>query len=359
MPKKYELAVVIGRFQPFHLGHDALITEAFRQADNVLVLIGSAFQARDPRNPFTYEEREEMITNALPQYFEDDTDQRLWFAPLRDYFYEDNKWIKQVQQTIQDNCHQMGLHGTGAKVCLVGHDKDHTTYYLKWFPSYDFVNADKFVEMGERPIDATQIRTLMFNRQYRLVAGALHEPTNQWMTEHYFGSPEFEHTLEEYNFIQRYKEQWRAAPYPVTFCTVDAVLLQGGHVLLIKRKSAPGKGLWALPGGYLNQKETHRQGMIRELKEETAVKVPVPVLEANITHQQVFDHPDRSLRGRTITNAFLIELPGPPDGKLPKVKGMDDAEAAKWFPVSEALEMSDQLFEDHHSIISMLTARAK
>jgi bifunctional NMN adenylyltransferase/nudix hydrolase len=79
--------------------------------------------------------------------------------------------------------------------------------------------------------------------------------------------------------IEKYKESWKAAPFPPTFVTVDAVVVQSGHVLLVKRKAMPGAGLWALPGGFLNQEETLLDGAIRELKEETKIKVPVPVLK--------------------------------------------------------------------------------
>jgi len=148
------------------------------------------------------------------------------------------------------------------------------------------------------------------------------------------------------------------APYAPTFFTVDSVVIQGGHILLVKRRSAPGKGLWALPGGFLNQEETARTACIRELREETGLKVPVPVLNGSITYEKLFDKPDRSLRGRTLTQAFLIELNGG-DAKLPKVNGMDDAEEAKWFPIGEVMNMSEQLFEDHFSIIQTMVARAK
>ena len=120
-----------------------------------------------------------------------------------------------------------------------------------------------------------------------------------------------------------------------------------GHVLMIKRKACPGMGLWALPGGFLNQNERILDGMIRELKEETGIKVPVPVLIGNIKGQQVFDDPNRSLRGRTITHAFFIELPA---GELPHIKGMDDAEKAKWIPLSFIRE--EELFEDHYQILN-------
>ena len=86
--------------------------------------------------------------------------------------------------------------------------------------------------------------------------------------------------------------------------------------------------------------------MIRELREETGIKVPAPVLVGNIKDTKVFDAIDRSARGRTITHAFKIVLP---DGPLPKVKGMDDAEKAQWIPIAEV--KSDMTFDDHFDII--------
>jgi bifunctional NMN adenylyltransferase/nudix hydrolase len=118
---------------------------------------------------------------------------------------------------------------------------------------------------------------------------------------------------------------------------------------MIKRRSEPGKGLWALPGGFVNAgtDASVQDAAIRELREETGLKVPVPVLRGSITASKVFDAIDRSARGRTITHAFKFELA---DGELPKVKGMDDAEKAKWIPFAEI--KSEECFEDHYEIIS-------
>jgi bifunctional NMN adenylyltransferase/nudix hydrolase len=115
---------------------------------------------------------------------------------------------------------------------------------------------------------------------------------------------------------------------------------------MIKRRASPGKGLWAAPGGFLNQAERIEDAAIRELREETKIKVPAPVLRGNIKASHVFDAPNRSLRGRTITHAYLIELPA---GELPKVKGGDDAEKAKWIPLNELDE--SVCFEDHYAIV--------
>jgi bifunctional NMN adenylyltransferase/nudix hydrolase len=81
--------------------------------------------------------------------------------------------------------------------------------------------------------------------------------------------------------------------------------------------------------------------------------VPEPVLRGSIVDQEVFDDPNRSSRGRTITHCFLIKLRD--DTALPKVKGSDDADKALWIPISE-LRPEDH-FEDHYHMIQAMLAR--
>ncbi len=136
-----------------------------------------------------------------------------------------------------------------------------------------------------------------------------------------------------------------------TFITTDAVVVQSGHVLVIRRGHQPGKGLLALPGGFLASGATLEDNAIKELKEETQIKVPAQVLRGSIKSSHVFDYPERSQRGRTVTHAYFIELA--PDLKegLPRVKGGDDAAKAFWLPLSALGEKEDAFFEDHIHII--------
>ncbi len=157
---------------------------------------------------------------------------------------------------------------------------------------------------------------------------------------------------DEYAFVQAYKQQWAGAPYPPTFNTVDAVVVQSGHLLVVRRGARPGLGQLALPGGFIGEDETFKDAVLRELREETRLKVPMPVLAGSIIKAERFDDPHRSSRGRTITEAFLIRLTD--QTTLPKVKGGDDASAAFWMPLAEVKTQSKDFFEDHWFIIQKM-----
>jgi bifunctional NMN adenylyltransferase/nudix hydrolase len=199
------------------------------------------------------------------------------------------------------------------------------------------------------PLSAVNIRDLYFKRSYNsnFIKHVVPETTYDFLQE-FRRTEEFEQIIREREFVETYKKQYASLPYPPIFSTADSVVIQSGHVLMIKRRAEPGKGLWALPGGYVNANtdKSVLDAAIRELREETGIKVPEPVLRGSIKDNRVFDAIDRSPRGRIITHCFKIELP---DGPLPRVKGQDDAEKAKWVPIAEV--RSEECFEDHYEIL--------
>lgn len=347
-----DLLVFIGRFQPVHIGHIEVIRTALSKAKYVAVLIGSSNQPRTSKNPWTYLEREDMIMEALAE-IDPALCSRLIVKSLRDQKYNDQKWASDVQHLVAEAVEDAGLRSTGAvnpnkvKVGLIGHSKDESSYYLKMFPQWTMIEH----AMNE-DVSATDLRRLMFEgKSSRFLAGVL-PPHVYGVIEAFKKSKEYEVLQREYDMLKMYKKAWEAAPYAPTFVTTDAVVVQAGHVLLIERDAAPGEGLWAMPGGFLNQNEWIEDGVIRELREETKLKVPVPVLQGSIKYRGVFDRPDRSLRGRTITHAYLIELP---PGPLPPVKGSDDARKARWWPINEIRE--ELMFEDHYHIVQDLLGK--
>lgn len=334
----YDFLVFIGRFQPFHKGHQFVINEALKQGQKVIILCGSAHQPRSLRNPWYVQEREQMIRSCFSQT----ENRRIVIAPLMDVLYNDELWIRNVQQTIEGivASHHNQLH-LEPKVGLIGHSKDSTSYYLKLFPQWSSVEIANY-----QSISSTPIRQAFFKNHDNLNIEALPQDILAFLAR-FSKSPDYIYLQEEWEFIQQYKQGWDAAPYPPTFVTVDAVVIQSGHLLLVERKARPGKGQWALPGGFVRQQETLIKACLRELREETKLRVPEPVLKGSIRDRQVFDEPNRSSRGRTITHAFHIELK--PDTTLPKVKGSDDAKEAFWLPLAQL--DSTRLYEDHYFII--------
>lgn len=337
MSKQYKRAIVIGRFQPFHNQHAELIKSAFEIADQVIVLVGGSFKPRTPKDPFTFDERASIIQQWwLISAFPDNCE--LAIAPIRDYMYSDATWAENVQRTVA------GIPKFGAEASetvLVGCNKDESSFYLKMFPQWALHE-----EPYREHIDATRIRDLLFeNTSLDFVRGTV--PDSTWdFLKRFKMSEDFAYVINERDIINKYKQAWKAAPYAPTFVTADAVVVCSGHVLMIERGAAPGFGLDALPGGFLEQHEMWIDGVLRELREETKLKVPEPVLRGSIRDTAIFDHPKRSARGRTITQAALIVLP---DGPLPKVKGSDDARKAKWVPLGDL--RSEATFEDHLDIV--------
>jgi bifunctional NMN adenylyltransferase/nudix hydrolase len=353
MNKKYDFLIFIGRFQPFHSGHLKVVEKAFEQSEKVIMLIGSAHQPRSIRNPWSFQERDEMIRSCLTH----SESQRLITAPLMDVTYNDELWVKNVQSTINGlvTAHFATPH-KHPKVGLIGHSKDHSSYYLNLFPQWGSVAVDDYKNINATPIrnhllnveqghHADKIQQLHSEDQIPL---GVSEYLNQFVISQH--QDIFTQLCSEYQFIKKYKSGWEVAPYQPTFVTVDAVLIQSGHILLVERKARPGKGLLALPGGFLDAGERLKDACVRELREETKLKVPLPVLYGSIKHNDVFDDPYRSMRGRTITHAFYIELK--PNQELPKVKGGDDAKRAFWLPLSEL--NPEQMFEDHYFIIQKM-----
>jgi len=345
---KYDLLVFIGRFQPLHLGHNSVINKALTLSKRVLVLVGSANRSRCERNPWTFEERKLMITaNYLNEY----QNGRLIVKPLNDHMYHDDLWVQETQDTIRkavlsslegNNEHHYSDGLNDVSVGLIGCEKDHTSYYLNLFPTFGSERVDYVV-----PLNSTDIRNIYFDSGDLDKIESAVTSTTKTALGAFTWTQEYSKLQDEIAFNKQYKES--VAKYPRIEHTVDAVVLQSGHVLLVRRRAEPGKGKWALPGGFVNPTEKLKEAMLRELKEETRIKVPRPVLEGRVRGTHCFDDPNRSARARIITQAFLIDLP---PGPLPKVKGSDDADKAVWVPISQ-LDPT-KLFEDHYFIIKKM-----
>jgi bifunctional NMN adenylyltransferase/nudix hydrolase len=336
-----DAAVYIGRFQPFHAGHAALLKLALATAPLCVVVLGSSYQARTPKNPFTWQERAHMIRLALAPADRE----RVVFVPVRDY-YDEQRWTAAVREGVAA---VLAQRVDAASIALVGHFKDATSEYLRSFAGWRLVDAERCA-----PVDATAVRDAFFGSAGSDTAAALATLVDRLpqSTLEFLGSwsatPTFDALAEEWRGLRTYREAWACAPYPPVFVTVDAIVRCAQHVLLVRRGRPPGKGLYAAPGGFIEQRETAYQSAVRELREETSLDLPEVVLRQSLRTVRVFDHPDRSQRGRTITHAHFFDLG---DIELPAVSASDDAESAAWLPIDKLTALEDQFHDDHFHML--------
>lgn len=118
---------------------------------------------------------------------------------------------------------------------------------------------------------------------------------------------------------------------------VGAVVVDRGRVLLIERANEPLKGEWSLPGGALELGETLEEGVVREVLEETGLRVePVQVAKA-------FDRISRDDQGRVRYHFVLVDfLCHLSDGQsADAVRCASDAVRARWASVAELGEVRD------------------
>lgn len=332
--KDASLALVIGRFQPFHKGHERMCRAALEGADRLLVILGSARQAPSIRNPFSDAQREALIRASLP----DIAPERLLFAGVPDVFYNEQYWLQLVNEAVD-------RHALGGSVTLYGHNKDSSSYYLALFPQWNYVELPNFQGLSATPQRDALLAAGVAAAQACLEERAMHFPAaGLSCLREQLTSPQFEACCEDYVVIQAYRHAWASAPYPPIFVTVDALVECGGKILLIQRGQPPGRGLWALPGGFLDQGERLQAGAERELREETGLD-----LQAH-PHQclamRPYDAPERSTRGRFVTHLFHYRLDAPVP---PAVSGGDDAAVARWFAPADI--HPESLFEDHYCIL--------
>ena len=122
--------------------------------------------------------------------------------------------------------------------------------------------------------------------------------------------------------------------------TADLVVFSGNDVLLIERGTEPYAGRWALPGGHVEHNETSRAAAVREAAEETGLTIA----SSRLLRVGVYDDPDRDPRARVVSVAYMTAI-----DTLAPVKAGDDARAAAWVDIDDAL--NGPMAFDHRRIL--------
>ncbi len=126
------------------------------------------------------------------------------------------------------------------------------------------------------------------------------------------------------------EKQWRKPSV-----TADGIVVRGNDVVLVRRGKEPFKGMFALPGGFVNYEETFEHCAVREVEEETGLRTEV------VTLVGVYSDPSRDPRGHVVSAVYHLR---PVGGVL---KGGDDAASAEWIPLDDL----PRLAFDHGRII--------
>lgn len=154
MNKKY---VYIGRFQLPHMGHENIIEHAIKNADTFTILVGSVNAPVDEKNPFTFEDRKEMLDRICKRISAElGRNTPIHIVPLKD-FNDNDRWVEEVKNLTTPNENET--------VVLAGckKDGDASTFYLDLFPEWkqDFIEEVSFP--GVDVISSTKLRKLFFS----------------------------------------------------------------------------------------------------------------------------------------------------------------------------------------------------
>lgn len=329
--------------QPLHHGHLAMVEQALQRADHVVVVLADAHQARTPATPFTLDERRQMLLDSLGP----EQRQRVHTLALRNWPQKAQREAS-IEHGVTALLRERGWPSDTPIVLLdcARHAHDPQALRPAGWPREVLAPAPGLarIDLGERWFSAGPDLT---DADWLALQAHVPEASLRAMRG-LAGTPAFAELVTEWQMLRAYRQAWSAAPYPPVFVTVDAVLRCADRVLLIERAQSPGKGLLALPGGFIDARDSTWQSAVRELREETRLAVDDGELSSACQGMAVFDHPDRSLRGRTITHAFHIDLG---QRSPPAIEAADDACDARWVPISELKDLADRLHDDHFLIL--------
>lgn len=133
------------------------------------------------------------------------------------------------------------------------------------------------------------------------------------------------------------------------YVAVDILLFYKNEILLIKRARKPYAGFYAFPGGFVKENERIKKAALRELREETGIKLK----QNQLKFFCYADKPNRDPRGRVISFVFYVLLREKPEVKASR----REIAKAEWFKINKALKL--KLAFDHKEILKSLVSFLK
>lgn len=334
------ISKVIGRFQGLHNGQLNLIRSALNSvSDKVIIILGSAFKPRDFKNPFTFEERKNVIISSFGITQNNDklfyNGKEVFIVGQRDVCFceeDDVIWASEVNAKVNAIKSY-----ADEPVHLYGFEKDSSSYYLKIFNNCIYHETNSGFDLN-----STDIRVALYEDNLDSIVNLVPKESFVFL-QNFRSSENYLYVLENYLFHKGHyaKIEKQGREYEEIFHCADALIVnEFGEVLLIQRVGIndPGRDTFAMPGGYMNAKERNSYTAAkRECKEETGLSN----IEGVYHHQQ--NGIGRSLRGRIISDVYKFKV----IKSECKLKAGDDAKAVFWVN-PEFVRMNPHLFFEYH-----------
>lgn len=147
--KPYDVGLICGRFQTYHIGHESLINMGTQLCDRILILIGSSQECGTERNPLNINTRTKMLKEIYG-----DSPEIMIYA-LFDLTDENDirpEWGKYLLENVDRYIYKV------PELMITGDDEERN----HWFAREDVVDMSQLiVNRGRIPISATQVRKLM------------------------------------------------------------------------------------------------------------------------------------------------------------------------------------------------------
>lgn len=324
-------AFVIGRFQPFHIGHLALIEAALSMADKVFVVVGSTNVLPTFVNPLPAEERIKVLLETFQG------NPKVSIHGIEDE-PSNQQWVESVNSMINNLTDYSDPTDSG----LFCGTKDKEYYEDNFIVPVYTVDCEGPSATGVR---AAAYKGLKGNYESLLPSVSLES------FRKHVESPEFERLRKEYlECTGTLAKATLSHPYsnPID-PVVHAALIQDKNILLIKRNSSRGYGQWAIPGGFLEKHESTMEGALRELKEETGVDLQGKrAMLLSSTVEENLD--DLSVRTLGINYLFTAAV----DEELEISFDPEEVLECAWKPVADVLTGEFLLFYNHNVVLRRL-----
>ena len=370
--------VYIGRFQPFHKGHKAIVdltVKMMKPGDTFTIIIGSADQQETWRNPLSVSQRKEMLSIELEGY-------PVTISTINDSAYNYDLWVEHLCAQlleVKSATHvdflddQKNFLQKFGNICIVG--MEDVEEYVRRITKYYTFSSSKYLDLGIKFHVFSELNT-QTSIHGSLIRALVYSKDGDYSKKFYFDIKDFvsEKVLAYLKTVDFQYIAYNAyikgidyvkstgCKYNSCFMTVDNIVFDKfvKKVLLIKRKD---NGKLAIPGGFAEPYMNMKDNALRELEEETGITAKMletSFIKLNEVQPVLVDAPYRDPRSsdkcNLISAVYVWQSEVDAFKKLlTHVKAGDDAVEAIWLSKEECEDLPAYCFHaDHKKIICNL-----